>query len=259
MRDKGKVKELWLIGGLLVISIAILFGLYGEEPAKGVDLLTKIAFAILVAALTRLLWLGFGTLEKPGDAESFRELGMLRIKKALSDSELKKRLSRARRIRVLKTWFPETPDIEEGLEIALGKPGTELELFLLHPESSILAVRSQGAGKGEDHGRIKVEAAREQLRAWVHEGDNVKVHFVLYDGWPGSPIIQLDDKFLLGFYFRRKSSPRWPWIEIEKESDMGKILEGQFEDVQRTVREEFWLPSRNTSRQRSMADQGGNP
>jgi hypothetical protein len=54
------------------------------------------------------------------------------------------------------------------------------------------------------------------------------VQIAIYDNWPGCPVIWYDNEILMGFYFRGRSSPAWPWVSVEKGTRLAKILDDQF-------------------------------
>ncbi len=228
---RTQLRELWIIGGLLVLATSLLFGLYGYESTKAADLLTKFAFAVLVAAVSRLFYLGFNALDGQGDAHSFEALGMLRVIDPLSDAALRRRLANAREVKVLKTWFPESRTIEEGLEGAMQKRGTKITLLLAHPDSKMLAQRAESANEPKDEGAAKVERALDRVIRWSGDRVDVDVTVGLYDSWPGCPVIWYDNKVLMGFYFRGRASPRWPWVEVKANSNLDRILKSQLDSL----------------------------
>lgn len=181
-------RELWILGGLVVLAVATLVGLYGQPPSRGFDLLNKIAFAVLVTVVVRSLYLALSALEDrpPDPLLSFERLGMCRAIHRLSDEELKSRLAEAQEIRVLKTWFPETRTIREGLEEALTKTRpAKVKLLLMHPDSEVLRARSESAGPSREYGPEMVIQALKKLVEWEPGGEGLEVG--LYDGWPGCP------------------------------------------------------------------------
>ena len=69
--------------------------------------------------------------------DKFLAVGMDTIHRHLTDDNIRDRLQKAMNIRVLKTWFPENDQIEEGLISAI-KKGAKVELYWCKPESKIL-------------------------------------------------------------------------------------------------------------------------
>lgn len=254
-------RELVILTVLVALAVGTLIGLYDQPPTRGFDLLNKIAFAILVTVVVRSLYLVLSALEDrpPDPLVSFKQLGMCRAIERLSDDELKSRLAQAQEIRVLKTWFPETPTIREGLEEALtkGRPA-RVTLLLMHPGSKILEARSKSARRGSNHGAHMVIQALEDLVKWGRGVEGLEVG--LYDGWPGCPVIWHDERPLMGFYLVGSPSPDWPWIEVEKGSKLDGDLNRQFHAILDTALERFssaeeleeWLNARK-------ADQGEAP
>jgi len=226
-------RELLIVCGLLIVALMLLLVFFDPEPfhkSRIDDLLTKIAFAILVTVISRLLWLAFKRLEEPDALTSFKDLGMLRIIDPLGDKKLRRRLARAREIRILKTWFPENETIAGGLRSAI-KNKAAVRLLLANPDSRILMVRSQGSVGQPDHGKNKVIEVMEKIPNWARDAEQVEVHIGLYDSWPGCPVIWYDDRILMGFYFRGASSPHWPWVEVKKGSKLATILDDQFHSL----------------------------
>lgn len=232
---RPKAKELWILGSLFILALSLLFFFTrpaGQPYSKTADLLTKVAFAVLVTVLVRLLAFLLDALKEPDHSTTFAKLGMLRIFDPLGDEELQKRLARSRKIRVLKTWFPETTTIERGLELAIKRKKAKVRLLLAHPDSPVLEQRIRGAGEIRGHGATMVIRTLNQVVDWVGNSKDADVQIGLYDSWPGCPVIWCDSTVLMGFYFRGRSSPHWPWVEVEAGSKLDKeILKSQFDSL----------------------------
>lgn len=169
------------------------------------------------------------------DFEGFSKLGMYRVDYKLAHEDLQRRLASSKRIQVLKTWFPETLVISDGLKEAI-KKRAEVCLLLCKPGSILLRQRSRTAHKNDpDRGSQIVYRAIKDIHGWIKETPRPKVEIRCYDSWPGCPVIWYDNnnnnKILMGFYFRRDSSPEWPWINVEEGSELAKILKNQFDDL----------------------------
>jgi hypothetical protein len=157
---------------------------------------------------------------------SFQRIGIRAVYEDLPRDEVGRRLAGAKRIDVMKTWFPDHPDIQEGFKLAMTS-GAEVRLLLSHPKSVLLGQRSLGAKHNEDHGSWQVTRTLLDIYEWELD----KFEIGLYDEWPGCPTIWYDKRVLLGFYLRGRSSPFWPWLEIEAGSPFDKILCQQFNDL----------------------------
>lgn len=172
----------------------------------------------------------------PGIADKelkFSALGMDGIHEYLTDENLQERLKASQDIRVLKTWFPESMQIAQGL---IGDKGAiakkaNVQLLLCKPRSVILRQRSLGADRPDWWGAFTVYEAVRMVYNQLLKTPNPAVRIALYDSWPGCPVIWYDDSILMGFYFRGKSSPAWPWISVRKGSELAEILEAQFNEL----------------------------
>lgn len=155
----------------------------------------------------------------------------------VSSEAIREHLSKSSRIRILKTWFPESVQLETGLRNALENSSTSIELLLCDPELDLLRIRSLSAGEGPNEGTHRVIRALELLyklrcgsmQSCFEDGEKCTCKIGLYKTWPGSPIIWCDDLIYLGYYFVGKSSLQNPWIEVKPNSELGKILDAQFE------------------------------
>jgi hypothetical protein len=169
--------------------------------------------------------------DKIEEFDKFLALGMKRLHDPLTDENLQNRLGSSRDIKVLKTWFPESPDIENGLEQAIKERKATVNLLLCKPGSVILKERSLGAKEEARWGSYKVYHAIKKIREWVKATPDAHVQIAIYDSWPGCPVIWYDNEILMGFYFRGKSSPAWPWISVETGSRLAGILSDQFDEL----------------------------
>jgi len=154
--------------------------------------------------------------EKNVTLKKFWDIGIENIHEHLTDDNIRSRLEKSRYIRVLKTWFPENDQIEEGLLSAV-KNGAKIELLLCKPNSHILQKRCEAAN--EEKGPYWIYRAIDKIYESMEATGNRNIKVTLYDGWPGCPVIwygdnSFYDSIVMGFYFWGKSSPRWPWIDV---------------------------------------------
>ncbi|HKY43018.1 MAG TPA: hypothetical protein VJM50_07970 [Pyrinomonadaceae bacterium] len=236
---KKKRKEAVVSAILFIVAAAILIAMSGratEGPAY--DLLSKFAFALLVAVVLRLtLVYLYG-----GDAEAFdkfQDLGMEELYYPLTQEDLKARLGESDHIQVLKTWFPETTAIEDGLKKAITKNKATVRLLLCDPRSDLLRKRSKSADSLPSEGSNKNYRAVYNIYNWWRQAPEADVRINFYDDWPGCPVIWYGTKYgirhsrkiIMGFYFRKKSSPSWPWIRIKPGTELAQILDEQYDDL----------------------------
>jgi hypothetical protein len=169
--------------------------------------------------------------------ESFIRHGLISLHHpSIKPTTLYNYLSESSSIRILKTWFPEDNLLEKGLENALQKNTTSIEMLLCHPESPLLSMRSISAGENKGEGAHKVVRALQLLHRWRYvemtgyfdDDERCNCKIGLYKTWPGCPIIWCDNVMFLGFYFLGNPSPKNPWIEVNPDSDLGVILNNQF-------------------------------
>lgn len=170
---------------------------------------------------------------RPARFEEFMDLGMDMVHDRLSHKNLKERLEGSEKIRVLKTWFPESKVIGNGLRSAITKQHAKVRLLLCKPGSSILKCRSLGAHEEAWWGSHKVYQAIKDVHKWVQEAPNAQVEIACYDSWPGCPVIWYDESVLMGFYFRGDSSPEWPWVSVKPGTRLATILDDQFNELWR--------------------------
>ncbi len=216
---------------LFFVAISILMFTYDRtEIAPGFELLSKFAFALLVAVVIRVTTV-FLYRDRSADFDKFLALGMDLVHDPLTDENLRDRLGNSRDIRVLKTWFPESTEIETGLELAVTKQQARVRLLLCKPKSAILKQRSLGAHEEAWWGSYKVYHAIRKVYKSVKTTQGTDVQIACYDSWPGCPVIWYDREILMGFYFRGKSSPSWPWVSVRTGSKLAKILDDQFNEL----------------------------
>ena len=232
---KQRTREIVISAILLSVSLSLLSLTYIFASTLSppiYDLLSKFAFALLVAVVIRLTVV-FLYRDRNADLDKFLALGIEKIYDPLSDKNLRDRLGDATEIKVLKTWFPENPEIESGLRQAITEKSANVELLLCHPGSTILKQRSLGADELAWWGDYKVYRAVQNVYDWTEgmSDDDLKVKIWLYDSWPGCPVIWYDKNILMGFYFRGAASPSWPWLSIKIKSRLADILMAQFEDL----------------------------
>lgn len=164
------------------------------------------------------------------DLEAFLNVGMQTVHDPLTHENVRDLLARANHIKVLKTWFPESTEIESGLLAAI-EHRARVELLLCKPDSDILKSRSLGAHEPELWGSYKVYHAVEKVYEALEATPRAKVEIACYDSWPGCPVIWYDGNILMGFYFRGKASPAWPWVSVKAKTKLAKILENQFKEL----------------------------
>jgi Domain of unknown function (DUF4062) len=176
------------------------------------------------------------------EMSTFGHEGMEKAHHHLDDQDLQKFLLNSKKIRVLKTWFPESRQIAEGLEGAI-KNNATVSLLLCKPGSDILKQRSRGAHKDEWWGSFMVYHAVEDVKNFLRAREATDldrpaadVQIACYESWPGCPVIwygqkDYDENILMGFYIRGRSSPSWPWVNVTKGSYLAKILHEQFDEL----------------------------
>ena len=112
------------------------------------------------------------------------------------------------------------------------KGGASIELFLCNPNSKILKFRSVSAHRKEpERGSTIIRTLLQDLYEWSKESQSGKFNIVLYDCWPGNPIISFDDEMWMGLYLIGDPSPEWPWIKMKEGTYMSIELNGQFEKI----------------------------
>lgn len=168
------------------------------------------------------------------DAETMRvcdELGIMQILHKLPAQALEQPMALAKkRIRILKTFFPEDESFVRLLRTQLEKSSPIVELYLLEPGSTILDKRSKSLIGGETlKARDKVIQAIQEYCDCV---GNRRHRIVLFDGWPGSPLVQCDTAVYVGNYFIGSASPYQPWTLVGKGSGLYRDLENQFNIIE---------------------------
>ena len=161
--------------------------------------------------------------------KSLKLQGLTKYHRTLSNDTLRKLLAKSKNITVVKTWFPENDHLKEGLISSL-KANGQVNLFLLDPNSEILKKRSEAASPNINHGKNHVHNAICLMYDWKFIKPLAPVvngTIGIYDYWPGSPLIQLDNSILMGFYWIGDSSPAFPWLEIKNGSYLHDVLKGQ--------------------------------
>ncbi|HVR11784.1 MAG TPA: hypothetical protein VMW75_27325, partial [Thermoanaerobaculia bacterium] len=74
-------KQLLIVAGLLVISLSCLLAVSRQPTPKGVEIVTAIGLALLVAAVAEAIHLFFKAIDGPPPWYTFPEMGMLRVAK----------------------------------------------------------------------------------------------------------------------------------------------------------------------------------
>ncbi len=161
---------------------------------------------------------------------TFLNIGMNRAYATLSEVDLRDRLAKSRNIRLLMISIPQDEDFQIGLEMAI-KQQAKVCILISNPNSIILKHRSVGVHQDPSlSSRLAYQTIKTIHSFWEYaHGANLQV--ALFDSWAGCPVIWLDDKILMGFYFRGKDSPSWPWIDVSKGSQLAQILDAQFYDL----------------------------
>lgn len=217
---------------MFAIIIIILYGLLDAPSYTGPNAFLALlidSLPDLIIALLAFSFVHFYYFRKTSELNSFREYGMKRLDVHFEPSKQGHVLRKAKKIKVLKTWFPDDDNIKAGIIDAL-TAGAEITLLLCEPKSDILAMRSKGAKHKKKHGQDAIDEFIKEI------SDNIETYkgsidIRFYDEWPGVPIIWYDDSIYMGFYLRGKSSPFWPWVEVKKNSDLAHTLEKQFEEL----------------------------
>ena len=230
--NRSRRREFQILAALLIFAVVlILGGLISERTgwkAQAAEIYSRLGYAILVASVVRLVAL---MVQGPAniDVERYREFsdaGYLRIYSSFSSDNLKKVLSKAKSIRVRKTWFPEDETIEHGL-VAAYRGGASIDLILADPTSTILRDRSVGAHYGSNHGASIIRQSLKRLCDNIEEfegEDCRRLRLRTYTQWPGLPIIEFDGTLLQGAYPLGKNSMNWPWMEVDPKSSIGEVL-----------------------------------
>jgi hypothetical protein len=157
-------------------------------------------------------------------------LGVIGGYEVLEDNELRNILGRARSIRILKTWFPETPTLLNALDKCLGKPSVKVELFLCEPDSPILESRCKGAltQLSDESSRIIKAVQSVYKHRFASNPPLGNASVTIYKGWPSVPLIECDQDLFVGFYLRGNPSPQWPWLLVDRHLPLGSALVDQF-------------------------------
>ncbi len=163
--------------------------------------------------------------------KKFLAFGMVKLHDPMTDENLRDRLGSSKDIMVLKTWFPESTEIETGLEWAITNQNARIRLLLCKPESAILQQRSLGAHEKAWWGSYKVYHAVDKIYKLIKNKPEADVKIACYDSWPGCPVIWYDEEIIMGFYFRGKASPAWPWVSVDRGSRLALILHDQFKEL----------------------------
>lgn len=236
MKLKHKTRE----AGRAIFFGVVILGLYvllsDTTYADTTGILGRFLFFLQALApgifllLIAYSFVHFYYLPKSSKLITFSDYGMKKLHASLLPQDQKKILTKAKKIRVLKTWFPDHPNIREGVLEALEQNNAKLILLLCNPFSKILSQRSCGANELKHHGRDAIINSVDLIRQRIQAGKG-SIELKLYDEWPGVPLIWCDRRLFMGFYLRGKSSPFWPWIEIKVPSECNEDLEKQFEEL----------------------------
>jgi hypothetical protein len=197
--------------------------------------LSKLALAVIVAMIMRAALV---TLYEPDVQafDKFQDVGIDKLYYPLTDEDLQARLGEADSIRVMKTFFPETEAIGDGLKKAIIENQATVELLLCEPGSEILQKRSESIEREAGFAANKNWNAVRLIEGWCRKVPEPKVKIYFYNHWPGCPAIwyskkiaaRTSTKIIMGFYFWNGASPTWPWISVRPESPLADILNDQY-------------------------------
>lgn len=237
-----------MLGVLFILTSVVVEHVYGAHHEQElssilVSLLSEIGAVILALSTIHLFFekqlfdkIKFKIIESNKNLSVLSYLNVSRIRKTLPNAYLAKQIENSNYIKILKTFFPESNDLKEGLKKCLRKQG-RVELYLLQPESSILALRSQCGDRSsrllhENYGKEKVIEAVNIMYNCIFEDKKGEGKVVLYDYWPGSPLIMIGKTIFVGSYLIGKFSPSWPWMQVETGSDFYSDLLNQFKIIE---------------------------
>lgn len=159
-------------------------------------------------------------------AETLAEYGVIGVWDPLRGESIHDRLAGAKELVIVKTWFPEDNRIGRGFKRAL-ENGAKVRLLLCDPDSATLRVRAIGARKNpEQVSRWVVDAVR-LVRSAVHAEQTSHFEVGIFDQWPGCPVIHVDGRIYMGFYFCGDSSPNYRWLVVDPISTLADILSEQ--------------------------------
>lgn len=230
LRELGPGTLMLVLGAMFVIGVLTLLAQVYPDSAT-INVLVNLAAIVTLILATGLVGFGIWFIYRSSTG-NLLEVGMIG-RQFLDSEEVLRRLQDAQSILITKTWFPETDDIATALTTAL-KRGARIKLILCHPESDILRVRCEGAGVTLD---TAVQWIVEGLRI-VHDCAKSEDQFdgiAFHNVWPGCPVIRVDERVYMGFYFRGDTSPSFPWIEIKNNSRIGRQLRSQEEELWRAA------------------------
>jgi hypothetical protein len=173
-------------------------------------------------------WRGYRMYRK------YAAAGVIAYYRVLPYKRVCRAMARSKNVKILKTFFQED-QFEDAWATSLERSGEEgtVDLFLSDPSSEALRMRSETISPDMDYGRRKVIEEIITIRKKLLTQQNIgRIRVSLYKGWPGAPLILCDDRVYVGTYLRFKKSFETPWVEVRRNSDLGTLLEKQFEGLE---------------------------
>jgi hypothetical protein len=169
--------------------------------------------------------------------KSLEDFALKEVYENLSEKKLSNDISKAKDIKIIKTWFHEIDTIDKGLILAIENKA-KICLHLLHPTSPLLIYRSLSVSDDASYGETQIRNGLTSIKDAIEKYHNTSTTISFYDQWPGAPLIKLDSKILVGFYLLGRSSPSWPWLEFDiKSTILGENLTDQFEKIKTVGKE----------------------
>ena len=229
LRELGPGSVMLVLGTAIMMGLLTLIGKVYDDRNVISSIVNVVAVAALILALGLILWGSW--LVYKFIKSNLWHMGIIG-RKTLTGAEVLTKIRKAKSIQILKTWFPETDVINNALASALGS-GASVKLILCKPGSQILRIRCEGANVAPEEAddwiiqgltRVKDDLEEETKR---EQFKGVAFH----DAWPGCPVIRVDQRIYMGFYFRGKTSPNFPWIEIRPGSELDNYLQSQEEEL----------------------------
>jgi hypothetical protein len=248
--NRGEKRAIWMLVqrflALILVALGVLLIVIANNKNFWEIVLTELG-AVLVAVgiihfafehLTRTHLLGYvGEILKEeilGDKELRRaiaQIGIVGARNEMDEREIADLLRKSRSIKVLKTYFPESDGLTLGLDDALKNPKSHVCLYLCDPKATILKQRCEGANVPFRVAGDKVRQAVDMVSKSLPESGTGRHAVMIYDGWPGIPLIYCDHTLWAGSYVIGRPSPNWPWLQIDPDSKFGQKLLAQFDNL----------------------------
>ena len=188
LRELGPGAIMLVLAAVIVVGVLTMLGQVYHEI--GDNLQVHVAAGVALIFASALFMFGLRTVLRSVES-NLLDIGMIG-RRFLTGEEVLNRIQEAKSITILKTWFPEKPEIAEALKTALIN-GASVELILCDPDSEILKCRCAGAW-----------VKHADARRWIIEGLNiVREHSTdskalknvwFHDEWPGCPVITVGQK-----------------------------------------------------------------